>query len=128
MDIQSLFMLGRPAWSASSLLYLLKAFSFRRHLLSIYSVPALGPGPGEMSEARSLLCQELSALIGAMCKQIFPYRIVSATLRDAQGAQRGVFLIRQALGYTVLPSWFCLLSTLCAVLRVVCLMYVQLSS
>lgn len=81
-----------------------------------------------MSEARSLLCQELSALIGAMCKQIFPHRIVSATLRDAQGAQRGVFLIHQALRYTVLPSWCCLLSTLFTVLRVVCLMCVQLSN
>lgn len=57
--------------------------------------PALGPGSGEtkMSEARSLLCQELSALIGAMCKQIFPHRIVSATLRDAQAAHRGVSLV-----------------------------------
>lgn len=44
---------GCSAWSACSPLCLLKAFSFRRCLLGIYSVPdcELGPGDTKMSKA-----------------------------------------------------------------------------
>ena len=122
-------MLGLPAWSACSLLYLLKAFSFRRHLLSIYSVPDFGPGSGDtkMSKAGSLLCQELSALIGATCKQIFPHRIISVTLEIHRELKEGFFFIlKQDLKYIVLPSRCCLLSTLFITLRVVCLICVLL--
>lgn len=89
IDIHSLLMLV-SAWSACSLLYLLKAFSFGRLLLSIYSVPDFGLGPGDtnMNQIRSLFHQELSALTGAMCKQIFPRRIIRCT-----GSSKECFLI-----------------------------------